>query len=211
MPNRTFLELQNAVKQEMQLDPGLISDEERKQFINDCINDLGNIALFEKEVTLSSVGGVISTPTDLVSPILVRLASDNRYLKPLSMSVMPATGDNPIGYIYKFNTIELYPKPTSEHSIKLYYAYRPAQLVSDTDIPDIPEGWDHLIVDYAVAKAHRKNGNISMFREYMSYYEAKKANLVSELMRRLNARVVETVNKEGAPVNPVTEILLNLD
>lgn len=190
--NRTLQELNDAVKTEMQLDPGLISDVERKAFINDCISDIGSIGLFEKVDTLPVVDGVVELPDDLITIIDVKY--DNRYLIPIRRMIT-MSGDRPIGYTVMYNIMELFP-PLSSGDIEMFYAYRPKNLNFDTDKPDIPNGFDKMIVDWAVAHAHRKNGNIGLYREYMGGYNEKKSNLVNELTRRYNSRVTMQHNTE---------------
>jgi hypothetical protein len=190
--NRTLQELNDAIKTEMQLDPGLISDVERKAFINDCISDIGSIGLFEKVDTLPVVDGVVDLPDDLITIIDVKY--DNRYLIPIRRMIT-MSGDRPIGYTVMYNVMELFP-PLSSGDIEVFYAYRPKNLNFDTDKPDIPNGFDKMIVDWAVAHAHRKNGNIGLYREYMGGYNEKKADLVNELTRRYNSRVTMQHNAE---------------
>jgi hypothetical protein len=190
--NRTFKEIQDAVKTEMQLDPGLISDLERQTFINDALADLGSLSLFEKYATLTIVDGKAYLPDDLVAIIDVKF--DNRYLIPVKRMIT-MDSDKPIGYTLNYTTIEVFPKiPTG--SIDIYYAYRPLSLVNDEDKPDIPNGFDKMLVDWAVGHAHRKNGNIGLYREYVGAYNESKMMLMAELTRRLNSRVVMQHNSE---------------
>ena len=67
--NRTFKELQDAIKDEMQLDPGLISDRERKQFLNEALKDLGSMGLFEKTTQVTIEFGFARLPDDFVEMI----------------------------------------------------------------------------------------------------------------------------------------------
>ena len=193
MPNRTFAELQQAIATEMQLDPGLISDEERKRFINDCLADLGDMGLFEKEAVLTVTNGEAALPSDFVSLISVRW-QDGRTLRPASLEEqIVGSGSKPVKFLLMPQKIRVIPAADGE--LMLYYGYRPAPLEADTDVPDIPEGYDMLIVDYSVARAHRKNGNIGLWREYMSYYESGKLRLANELLRRINSRVTPMHNQ----------------
>lgn len=190
--NRTLQELNDAIKTEMQLDPGLISDVERKSFINTCIASLGSIGLFEKVDTLVVVDGVVELPDDLVTIIDVKY--DNWYLVPIRRMVR-VSGDKPIGYTVMYNQMELFP-PLLSGEIEVFYAYRPKKLNFDTDKPDIPNGFDKMIVDWAVAHAHRKNGNIGLYREYMGGYNEGRTELINELTRRYNSRVTSQHNAE---------------
>lgn len=199
--NRTFIELQNAIKTEMQLDPGLISDEERKSFINKCIAEVGGIGLFEKVVTLPIVNGKVDIPDDLTGVIELRYGG--RALFPTKRRSANITSDAPIAYILMYNVVELFPT-LSNGEVELHYSYRPAHLVNDDDRPDIPNGFDSMIVDYSVGHAHRKNGNVGLYREYMGGYNETKTILVAELIKRVNSRVVTQHNTEymDTPATP---------
>lgn len=184
--NMTFAEIQSAVQTEMQLDPGLISIDERKRFINDAIADLGGVGSFQKQVDLSLTGGAADLPDDFVDFIAV--VRNKVLLNPTSIR------DRINGYLILYNKLEVFPQDTDV--VTLYYAYRPAKLVLDDDKPDIPNGYDLAIRDYAVARAHRKNGNIGLYREYMSAYEDSKFKLQQELIRRENASTINILNSE---------------
>ena len=184
--NRTLSQLNDAVKTEMQLDPGLISDAERTQFINDCIIDLGGAGCFEKYTTLSVVDGVADLPEDFVD--FIALYRGDTVVKPANTT--HTTG----GFIPRYPQIEV--RPHATETLNLWYTYAPARLVNPTDTPDIPYGFDICIVDYAVARAHRKNGNIGLYREYMSAYDNKKFEMYQRLTRLENSRVGMTFNTE---------------
>lgn len=189
--NRTLSQLNEAIKTEMQLDPGLISDPERKQFINDCIIDLGSISSFEKLVDIEVTDGKALLPTDFVD--FIALFRGNTQIKPAT------TSRTTEGFISQYPNIEIRPHQTE--TLTLWYTYAPARLEEDSDVPDIPYGFDNAIVDYAVARAHRKNGNIGIYREYMSAYESKKAELHTRLVRFENSRVGVTINSEETSID----------
>lgn len=197
--NRTFLEIQDAIKTEMQLDPGLISELERKSFINDALKDVGGIGLFEKYSTLVIDNGIATLPDDLVDIIDIKFG--DRYLVPMENQNGLSMGETPMGYIARYNSIELVPKPTTG-VVDVYYSYRPKPLVDPTDTPEIPNGFDLMLIDYSVSRAHRKNGNIGLAREYMATYAERKGELYQELTRRLNTRVVNIVNREHLQMAP---------
>ena len=199
--NRTFQELLEAIRVEMQLDPGLISDVERKTFLNDALKEVGTIGLFEKMADVTPLAGIADLPDDIV--VLLDVFWEGNLLRP--MPNRTGTGDAssaPVGYVVRFDKIELIPHPASGKAT-IHYAYRPGSMVNPTDKPAIPNGWDYMLVDYAVGRAHRKNGNIGLYREYVSSFERAKADLALELITRQNSRVTETVNNMQAE-NPST-------
>ena len=189
--NRTFQELQEAIKTEMQLDPGLISDNERKVFINNCLKELGRISLFEKMTTLTITDGVVTLPDDFVE--LIEIRYDKHKLTPSPMQSMDVSDNAPVYFAMTYNTVQLYPR-TRTGTVTLYYVYRIGTLTLPEDKPDLPNGWDNLIVDYAVGLAHRKNGNIGLYREYMGAYNSGRGELIAELSRRANTRIRETID-----------------
>ena len=185
--NMTFEELQLAIQTEMQLDPGLISLDERKRFINDALDDLGGVGSFMKWIDIDLVEGYADLPADFVD--FVAVTRGGVLLNPTSIR------DRAYGYLILYNKIEVF--PSANESIKLYYSYRPARLVNPEDKPDIPNGYDLALRDYAVGRAHRKNGNIGLSREYISAYEDSKGKLASELIRRENSVTVNILDTEN--------------
>lgn len=201
--NRTLLQLRNAVIEDMRLNPGLIIDTERNRFINRGLLDLSDMQLFFKDATLDHTAGVVTLPDDFMSVLGVR-RTDGVWLNSIPDYYPPSVGDTPLGYIQKASTIELYPKPTSNGQIALCYIYRLAQLTSDTEQPDVPNGYDDLLVDFAVALCHRKNGNMGIYREYMGTYNLSKESLRLELTRKLNTKIMTMQNSDNVtmPVTP---------
>ncbi len=53
-------------------------------------------------------------------------------------------------------TIVLYPTPTVNGTLRLFYARQPAAFVNDSSVADIPEGWHDLALDYAEYRAWRQ-------------------------------------------------------
>lgn len=196
--NRTFAELQAAVQVEMQLDPGLISAEERAQFINDALADVGDLGLFERTEEFDVEDGTVALPDDFVHAIAV-MWEDGRALRPATVTMSDKVG-TPVYFVQSYNSIRVFPK--SDGKLLMVYSFRPAALVDDADQPDIPNGYDAMLVEYAVARAHRKNGNIGLYREYMASYETYKIRLAQELVRRINSRVTPTVNQQAVAVDP---------
>ena len=184
--NKTLAQLITSIQTEMQLDPGLISDEERTDFINDCIADLGGIGGFETSVAIELTGGVATLPADFVSAIAV--IRNDKVLHPTSFR------DKRDGFIISYDRIEVFPH--EDETVTLWYCYMPAPLEESTDRPNIPNGFDVAIRDYAVARAHRKNGNIGLYREYMAAYEAKKYELSQRLTQLENSRITNIINSE---------------
>lgn len=186
--NKTLAELNEAIKTEMQLDPGLISDDERKRFINEAIVDLGSLGCFEKEIDLKFINGQAELPEDYVE--YLGLYRDGKIIP-------PASTDSAVkGVLLGYPVLTL--KPATDETLRLWYAYAPVKLNDLTDRPDIPYGYDRALIDFSVGLAHRKNGNIGLYREYMSSYEDLKNTLYLRLNTLQNARVNREFDKTSA-------------
>lgn len=185
----TLTELREAVRLEMQLDPGLISNAERTRFINAAIKDLSTIGLWYTDKLYEGVTGTSVTLPEGLDTI-VDIYWNSRRLRPVERKAPPGevTGD-PIGFIPVGSRLDLYPEPVAAGKLYLEYTYTGAELVLDEDEPNFHINVDMLIINHAVALAHRKNGNVSMYREYMGYYEAKKQQLIDRLTREMNTKV----------------------
>jgi len=197
--NMTLAELNTAIRTEMQLDPGLISDEERRRFINDCLSDLGGSSIFEKEVSLNFIDGVATLPDNFVD--FIALFRGDTLIRPAKTQSGTAEG-----FVPRYPQIEV--RPNMTETLTLWYTYSPAMLVNSTDRPDIPYGLDNVIVDYAVARAHRKNGNIGLYREYMSAYENKKFEIYQRFTRLENSRVTMILNSENIEDTTIKSTLI---
>lgn len=162
----------------MQLDPGLVSDAERRRFINDCLNKLGNLQLLEKVYTQSSVSSqFVNLPSDFGK--LKRLYWYDGSIYHLLVPVEDASSFNstgrPVGYNLEGSQLRLYPAPSSSGTLRWVYAYNPAEYSTSNggDNPDIPKTWDGLLVDYACYRSHRKNGNqVASLQYYRDFKES---------------------------------------
>lgn len=55
--------------------------------------------------------------------------------------------------------IQLYPLPSAAGSLVIFYYKIAAPLTADTDVIDVPEGWDDLVLDYAEYRAFRRDSD----------------------------------------------------
>lgn len=196
--NPTLAQLITRITTEMQLDPGLISDTERTNFLNDCLTDLGAMSCFEKQATLAFTNGIATLPVDFVD--FIAIFRDDKAIKPAK------TDRSTVGYQIRYPDIEV--RPHSTEDLTLWYTYMPAHLTLTTDKPELPFGTTPCLIDYAVAHCHRKNGNIGLYREYMSAYERRKYELFERLTRAQNSRVGMIVNNEDAEEGLLDEEIL---
>lgn len=55
--------------------------------------------------------------------------------------------------------VVLYPKPTTNGTLRIHYYRLPTAAASDADVLDLPEGWEHLVYDYAEFRSRLKDGD----------------------------------------------------
>lgn len=76
-------------------------------------------------------------------------------------------------------TFVLYPTPTINGNLRIYYARQPADVSADGTALDIPEGWHDLAVDYAEYRAQRRARDPRWQESYGRYQEAVAALLAT--------------------------------
>lgn len=65
--------------------------------------------------------------------------------------------------------IKLFPTPTVNGNIEVFYYSLPTALASGADEMDLPSGWEELAVEYAVAMAKRKDGDPTWQEAFRMY------------------------------------------
>lgn len=179
-----------AIDDEKQLDPGLVSIEEKKRFVQDCLDDLGDLGVFEKVVEAE----VSSSPVDLSTlggtetgfEKVIDVYWNGRVLN----SVTPRSVDHsieanqPTGYWLVGNYLYLYPKlaPGASGRLMVEMVYRPLT------VQDLPREWRRLLVLYGVARCFIKNGSAFSAASYMNEYETRKTSLYTKELQRRNQR-----------------------
>lgn len=183
----TFASINTAIQAEMQLDPGLVSDAERLRFINDGLSAIGSLQLLEKVVTTQASVQYPTPPDDLLR--IRALYRDNVPLACVGTVHDTALTGTPVAYILEGDNIRLYPIPDAEYDLRWEYTYSPTAAASITSgaYPDLPVGWDSLLVDYACYRAHRKNGNYLSSAQYKKDYDMSLATKVRERIGHLNS------------------------
>lgn len=74
--------------------------------------------------------------------------------------------------------IQLFPIPSQAGQIRLYYYRQPAALVSGSDVPELPGGWEDLLVHYAEYRAKRKAKDPT-WQEAKQLYEEAVTHMVN--------------------------------
>lgn len=71
----------------------------------------------------------------------------------------------------------LFPTPSSSGTLRVFYYRLPADVTSDNQIIEVPEGWQDLVVDYAEFMALRRDGQLS-WQDAKTLYEQKLMTLM---------------------------------
>ena len=204
----TFLEMQTNIIADMQLDPGLISVDERKRFINKAIDDLSLINLWVKDTTLVVAPSTaeVTLPTDFLLPLNVFFGDIE--LLPVKRTGVPGglTG-TPSGYIIKPNLIELVPTSVTGGNLFLTYTYKGLHLADDDDVANFHLDASNAIETYATAMCHRKNGNIFMYNQYYNSYLQLKGIFIDVLTRESNSRVNVVKLTDAYSIQTRTELI----
>lgn len=74
-------------------------------------------------------------------------------------------------------TIQLFPVPSQPGNLKLYYYRVPVLMVNGSDTPEIPGGWDDILVHYAEYRAKRKAKDPT-WQEAKQLYEEEVVRLI---------------------------------
>lgn len=84
------------------------------------------------EVVIS--GTVPTESTQRLSPIA-----------PNQLDMVGVQVGTPCAYFFKKNRFTLYPAPDTALTLRMLYSYKVADMVLDTDIPDVPSPYDELV------------------------------------------------------------------
>lgn len=197
-----FWELNNAVKDEMRLDPGLVTDGERVRFFNDCMSEIAALQLVE--LTKTDLAVISQYPAVPVGLEKVR----SLYWNNIKLIVLRPDRDmdsagNPVGYILEADAIRLWPKPASSGSLRWTYTGTPtdcteAMTTDETSVisPGLPTSWHSLLIEYACYRSHRKNGNVLMSGQYKKAFDLGMSTNIRAYVSKLNSQVVDNSRPE---------------
>jgi hypothetical protein len=197
-----FWQINAAIKEEMQLDPGLVTDAERVRFINDCLDEIGGLQLIELEYTDTNVSSQYPTIPQGLTKIIALYWNGNK-LTPMDSDIDFNSVGQPVGYVVQSGKVRLYPKPSAPGELKWVYTGTPPHC-TETDIidetstaePSLPENWHRLLITYACYRSHRKNGNIIMAREYKNDYDRDLASNIRTYVGFLNSQITKARSPE---------------
>lgn len=98
-------------------------------------------------------------------------------------------------YTFKRNRLVIYPAPLTAYVMKLYYSYAVADMVNDSDTPDVPEQYHELIALIAAEDGFIKDGRASdLLNKRMSDFQKQMDSDAQERNQDMPRTVVETGN-----------------
>jgi hypothetical protein len=119
-------------------------------------------------------------------------------LQPITLNqqdMVPQQTGTPIYYYIKQNRLVLLPAPSVNYTIRLYYSYQAADMILDTDTPDVPEYFHEFIGILAVIDGMLKDGrDITPIVSKREYYEKMLKDSSQERQFDVPRGIVETQN-----------------
>lgn len=181
------------------------SDTELNTYLSEGARDvtrLGETNLTQADVAVSAGTSIVTaTPTDILRIYRVEwLTSDGRQiaLEYSDVNNMDAiwwdqqnrSSAQPLLYTTQGYPpalrIQLYPIPADAGSVRVFYYKAAAPLIADTDLIDVPEGWDDIVLDYAEYRAYRRDGD-DRWVTAKAHYDEQLAHLISTTRRYVEA------------------------
>ncbi len=180
----TFGEIKTDVKRIFGDESGVqITDSDILRWANDALLEIvdKNEDLLEAIVTADLIANQqqYDPPANMftIKTITVKRATDLSYFRLKGMSFQEFNeyvdgwdgtfyGPAPVPSIYMLyaNKINIFPVPdtTILAGMKLYYTRTPVPLVTDADVPDVPEAYHTTIRDYILAQAYELDENMEV-------------------------------------------------
>lgn len=176
------------------------------QFVNDGQRDIFGTYKFpfmEREADLTTTIG--SNATSALPAAFQSLISLRRYTPSDTAGMMkyveyedfderhpnPTVGDNSIPTEYTiFNgAITVFPKSDVVHTLKLKYYKEPAELVNDSDVPEIPEEYSELLVLAGYKRALMHDDNFDQAQVVQQDIDGMAQAMILRLSKRATGQV----------------------
>lgn len=184
------------------LDDTAFDTSKLNQFINDGQRDILNSRRFtfmerESSVTTSvSSSSLTSLPTDMQTPISLRIYSPVAYAVPLGyieyddfdefLANQNLVGNTVPSAWYTFNnTPYVYPNADNTYTLRLKYLKAPAELTDDGDIPEIPEAFSEVLVLAAYRRALEHNDDYDQAQLIQQQIDAQLQNMTGRYKRQI--------------------------
>lgn len=193
------------------------SDPELNGYISEAARDISRVAeplMTDATVAVIAGVGLISTlPTDILRIFRTEWITADDRRTPLEfrdMNNMDAiwwdsqnrTQSRPVYYCTQGYPpalkIQLFPVPSDAGNLRVWYYKAAADLVADSDLVDIPEGWDDIALDYAEYLAFRRDDD-DKWTSAKARYDEKLSQMVERTRRWVESA---GMIQEGAPMLP---------
>lgn len=185
----TFLELQNLVAYWLDdLNFGYFTPTQVKRWLNNAQLETQKLLLAAGEqwytvckyTTLVPSQSAYSLPADFLKVQRLELEIDSginttQKLYPISMNQQdqyPGVNSRPSAYYLTKTNIKLVPPPDTALVMRLWYSYKVADMVQDTESPDVPSQYHEFLAVLAALDGLLKDGrDPSAMIEKKTYYE----------------------------------------
>lgn len=173
---RTYLQLQQEVL-EFQF-----SESKYRPLIKRWLNDAQRRAVIESEIRTQEASQSISTEANVASyslpsnfSRLIDFYNSESHelltaLDPKDFDVLVASTGRPYAYAALGSSLSLYPTPDAVYSLSLRYWKLPADMVADSDTPEIPVQYHELLVAYAMRKAFLREDDFQAAQQWATVW-----------------------------------------
>lgn len=105
----------------------------------------------------------------------------------------------PFNYVINKSTFSLYPVPDASKTLRLWYAYRVADMDDDADVPDVPEDYHEYLSILAARDGFLRDGRgLGPIESKLSYYDTMFKQLAESRNEDSPRMVVSTVEGFGS-------------
>lgn len=183
-------------------------------FINDAQRDIFNtfeLPFMEKMFSGSIPTGAIifNMPEDVALPqSQVVTAPDGKQVDMMPNrldfrtfnSMYPTPGNNAAGSVNRWASYAgrvLLDRPTDqEYTMTIFYIKKPKTLAQDTDIPEIPEEFEELLVLGALMRIHDRNEDTDLKQNAEAEYSRQLLNMVNRYGYRIADGPIKMKNQQ---------------
>jgi hypothetical protein len=174
----TYLQLQEEVLTHQ------FSEQKYKPLVSRWLNQAQRQAVISSEIRLMEEAKTITTsagvtayalPTDYQRLIDLFYVSAHELLVPMDIrdfDALPTSEGRPYGYTVRDANLFLYPTPSEAYEFTLRYWRLPADMVADSDTPEIPVQYHQLLISYAMWKAFLREDDGQMATTWKAEWEA---------------------------------------
>jgi len=161
----TFIELQEEVLSHQ------FSAGKYRELVKDWLNQAQRRAVIESEMRVQDETYSISTtaetagyelPADYSRLIDFFNSETHELMTPLDIreyDTLSKSSGQPYAYTTIGNSVTLYPTPNAVYKFTLRYWRLPADMVNETDEPEIPVQYHELLIAYAMKKAYMREND----------------------------------------------------